>query len=272
MKHTDIIQKTLSKSKISDIKYLEQGITNDNYFLLVDQKPCVIRIPKKGNDTLFDYAYEEKVLQMVAPLGIDVPLIYYNASTGIKVTEFINNAAHFESPYIERAADLIKTLHQSEIKTGRRYSIKAAFKKYQALVSEPLFDTRFAWHVLDEIENLEYEAILCHNDLVEGNFLFTDSHDYLIDYEYAKDNHPYFDIMSFITENDITDESERERFFQAYFGYSPNQKTRETLLLFERGLHVLWCEWGLAMYCVHQEQIYYDIAKLKYQRLKETYR
>ena len=271
MKPIEKIQKIFIDKDIHNKTYLDQGITNDNYYVEIDQKAYVVRLPKKGNHQLFDYQHEKQVLNLVKDLDIDVPLLYYNANQGIKVTEFIPNADHFEIKYIDRAAKLIKRLHQANIKTGQTYSIQASFKKYQALVKDPVFDTRFAWHCLSEIEALDYEPVLCHNDLVEGNFLFTNNHDYLIDYEYAKDNHPYFDLMSFITENDIQDPTLRAQFYQAYFSKQPDQSTLSLLLLFERGLHVLWCEWGMAMYSLHQEQIYYDIAALKYKRLCETY-
>ncbi|HEY4537537.1 MAG TPA: choline kinase family protein [Erysipelothrix sp.] len=271
MKPIDKINQLFKNKTIQNKHYLQQGITNDNYYFEVDNQARVIRIPKKGNQQLFDYHHEEQVLHLIAALDIDVPLLYYNANNGIKVTEFIPNAEHFDIRYRQRATLLIKKLHQAKIKTGKIYSIKNSFKKYQALIKNPIYDTSFAWSVLDEIENLNYEPILCHNDLVEGNFLFTKNHDYLIDYEYAMDNHPYFDLMSFITENDIQDQKAREEIYLTYFGHLPSAQEQATLLLFERGLHVLWCEWGMAMYELHQEQIYHDIAALKYQRLKETY-
>ena len=35
---------------------------------------------------------------------------------------------------------------------------------------------------------------------VDGNILFTKENVYLIDYEYAADNDPLFDVMSFLSE------------------------------------------------------------------------
>ena len=44
---------------------------------------------------------------------------------------------------------------------------------------------------------------LCHNDFVQGNILYSDTKDYLIDYEYAAKNDYRFDIASFFSENNI---------------------------------------------------------------------
>lgn len=75
--------------------------------------------------------------------------------------------------------------------------------------------------------------------------------------------------MSFITENDIVDPHLRNVFYEAYFGRRPSQKELDKLYHFEIVHHVLWCEWAMMMYNLHHQEIYKDIASLKFQRLNE---
>lgn len=260
------------KEEPQSIKYLEQGLTNDNYLLEFKDKKHVLRLPKKENADLFDYHLEEAVLEKIKPLDLDVPLLYYNAENGIKLSEFIENAEHFSLKYLVEATKLIRKLHDSNLSSGRVYDIVQMFNKYKKYDDNPLFDTRFAYPYLEKAKALsKKESKLCHNDLVEGNFLFTDKRSYLIDYEYAKDNHPYFDIMSLITENDIQDPKDRELVYTTYFERTIDKETRDELKIFEIAHHVLWGEWASFMYHQKQEQIYHDIAALKYKRLCEVW-
>ncbi len=276
MKHLEQekIQKKLEKSlgqTVEDFHYLPQGLSNHNFYAKTADKEYVLRYPKKANESLFDYHLEAQILEKVEGVKINVPTLFFDPEKGVKISPYIPNAKHFSLEYLDRACDLIINLHQAKIKTGVHYDIVEEFEKYQDFPGEPLFDTSYALDNLYYVQSLDDEKILCHNDLVEGNFLFSDEGDYLIDYEYAKDNHPYFDIMSFITENDIQDKEAREHIFQRYFGRSPNKDERHKLLAFERALHVLWAEWASYMYYHHGDEIYYEIARLKAKRLKETY-
>lgn len=270
----DTLKKTIKKyydTEPLSIKYLEQGLTNNNYLLEFEDKKHVIRIPKSENAALFDYQLEQEILEKIKPLDLDVPLLYYNAESGIKLSQFIENADHFKRKYLVEATRLIRRLHDSKLSAGKKYDIVEMFNKYKQYDEEPLFDTSFAYHYLDKAKKLnQVETVLCHNDLVEGNFLFTKERSYLIDYEYAMDNHPYFDIMSFITENDIQDLDDRELVYETYFNRPIDNEIREALKIFEIAHHVLWGEWASFMFHQNNEKIYYDIAKLKHQRLCEA--
>lgn len=250
-------------------EYIPTGLTNDNYKVVLKNKTVVLRIPRAANQDLFDYGLEALILEKIKPFGLDSQLLYYNKISGVKCNEYVENAHYFKPEYIERAALLIRRLHDTHLVVGKGFDVRAKFHQYKTKNHAPLFDTGFAHHVIEEIEL--HNVRLCHNDLVLGNLLFTPSHDYLIDYEYAADNDPFFDVMSFITENDIQDPLLRERFYTVYFDGPPSSKQRERLHKFELIHHVLWCEWAMMMYDMHKDPVYKEIAALKYQRLLECY-
>lgn len=264
------IKKLYPKKPLS-VHYLERGLTNNNYLLVFKDEKHVLRLPKKENAQLFNYPLEKEILEKVAALKIDVPLLYYNADNGIKITDFIQNADHYKREHLKEATRLIRKLHDAKIISGEKYDIVAMFHAYKQYDEDPLYDTSFAYKYLDKAKELSQSiSILCHNDLVEGNFLFTKDHSYLIDYEYAMDNHPYFDLMSLITENDIQDKEDRKLIYQTYFEKEPDEKVLEDLKIFEIAHHVLWGEWASYMFHQNKEKVYYDIAKLKYKRLLEV--
>lgn len=267
-----IVEKTIQKifnEKPKSFEYIEHGLTNDNYVVtLNDRRKVVLRIPRYENKGLFDYKHEAKVLEIIKPLNLEPKLLYYNKLTGVKCSEYIENSSLYQDQYIKRAAILIKKLHAKKLKSNETFNIKDTFNEYKSRIKKPLYDTSFAHHYIDDL--VIEETILCHNDLVQGNLLFTEDKDYLIDYEYAKDNDPFFDLMSFITENDIMDRELRQVFYDTYFERELTQHEKEKLKHFEIVHHVLWCEWAMMMVELHGDAIYKEIADLKYKRLIET--
>ncbi len=262
--------KKIADHPIERITYIETGLTNDNYLVDIGRKQIVIRIPKVGNELIFDYRVEAKVLNLIKPLKLEPNLYLFDPKTGVKITEYIPTTKHFAPQYIEEAADLIRKLHQSKQTIGIPFKLVEEFEKYRAATKQNFHDLSLATDYLYRADQYDDERILCHNDLVEGNFLFTPAQEhYLIDYEYARDNDPFFDLMSFITENDIQDLTLRDRFYRRYFGRTPTIEEYLKLRDFEAAHHVLWCQWGMMMHGMHGDKIYREIADLKYRRLTE---
>lgn len=265
MKTTLIIEEILKETPLA-LQYIPSGLTNHNSIVTLRDRQVVIREPKPENAHLFNYALEQKILDKVRDLDTD--LIYYDSKTGIKISEYIPEAEVYQVKYLIRAAKLIKKLHEKRIIIGESFNLMTSFDEFQ--VKNSIYDLKAYSHILESTMAYNSEMILCHNDLVQGNFLFTDKKDYLIDYEYACDNDPFFDIMSFITENDIQDPEQRNSFYREYFGQLPNEEQQQKLKLFECSHYILWCQWACFMYETHHEPIYKEIADLKYQRLLEN--
>ncbi|QIK57361.1 phosphotransferase family protein [Erysipelothrix sp. HDW6A] len=267
MKRKERLQQILNKEIICYRK-IETGLTNDNYYVETADGECVVRCPKPENQVFFDYKHEAKVIQLLEPYKLDVPVYFYNENTGLKVTQYIHDVHTFELPYIEDAADLIKRLHHATIQSGKRYNIKEQYEQYHEHITKFIHDLSPYEHYIDDVVSVSSNWCLCHNDLVEGNFLFGSEGNYLIDYEYACDNDPCFDVMSFLTENNIMDTPNRNRFYKSYYGFIPEGKLLKKLDIFENGLNVLWCAWAQMMYSKYEESIYKEIADIKYSYLK----
>lgn len=271
MKTTESIQTILDKVT-HEGKLIPSGLTNDNYIVKHDNKAYVVRLTRKENRHLFNYDLESRIIDMVAPLNLDVPTLFYDRETGVKITEYIENAKPFELDSLVRATNLIRTLHNAKLECGTRFDLVGVFESFKKDLENPIFDLEPFIHYIHDAKSISRNWTLCHNDIVKGNLLFTSDQSFLIDYEYACDNDPLFDIMSFITENDIQDKNDRMLIYETYFGSKLNQETMERLFTFECAHHVLWCTWAMRMMQVDGRSIYKDIAVLKYQRLLKCIR
>jgi thiamine kinase-like enzyme len=61
------------------------------------------------------------------------------------------------------------------------------------------------------------ETVPCHNDLLTANFLHDGTRLRMLDWEYAGDGDPYFDLANLASNNGFADDQE-ERLLAAYFG------------------------------------------------------
>lgn len=247
------------------------GLTNNIYKGRIGNEIVAIRIPKEETKMLSTFDNEKNVLPLIKELELDVPELHYEPDTRVRITRWIANAKEYQECHdenkIERVAHMLKKLHQANIITGHVFDCESLFKEYQSHIKTPLYSFDDFTHILLDLKTINNPRILCHNDLVSGNLLFTTDRDYLIDYEYAKDNDPLFDIMSFFTENNITDPMLRNRFYSEYFGEPCTPIQLQQLHTYECFHNLLWCAWANMMADLLNENIYFDIARDKYNAL-----
>ena len=246
------------------------GLSNDIYCAYINNTKVAIRMPKQ--DIAKHLSNEASVLALIKQTDLDAIELYYDPKTRIRITKWIDNYQEFKDfdskdKYI-RATRLIKKLHNYKFKVDHEFN---AFEKYKAFkndIKNPLLDYEKYEACFKEFSELDEEYILCHNDVVSGNMLFSEDKDYLIDYEYAGMNHPYFDIMSLITENNIDDEAIRGTIYAEYFGHQVDEETLKKLKIIENVQNLLWAAWANMLYDSRKEEIYLMIFNDKFEHLK----
>lgn len=251
---------------------MNKGLTNHNYLLYVNNNTYVLRIPRHDSENIVDRKHEKEAISYVKDLNIDVENIYFDEQSGYKITLYHKNLYEFENcPFenkIERVAETMKKLHHKNKLISYDFEPVKKYEQYVSHIKHMIYPLKNYENILNEIKHLDSKKVFCHNDWVSGNILFSNEHTYLIDYEYGSNNNPLFDVMSFITENNITDESLRERFYKVYFD---KDIPYHELSLWETFHNLLWCAWANMMYDSRNEEIYKTIAKEKYDALCTSY-
>ena len=222
--------------------------------LILEQKPS-------KNNTIIKY--KNILLTKTTHYKSNYSTIYFDEISGIKITKYIEDVFEYETcPYedkIERCAQLMKKLHTLSAPNFPFEPFKT-LETYRSLVKKPLFDLSIYEESIKEVQSFKNKDVLCHNDFVSGNILYGKDRDYLIDYEYAAANDPLFDVMSFLSENQIFDKDLRMRFYNVYFE-EINEEIMHQLYLWEMFQNVLWCNWAMMMYESRKENIYKEIAE-----------
>lgn len=247
------------------------GLSNDIYTAVINEKKVAIRLPRKDLSNLLN-VNESVILPLVRTIGLDVNELYYDATTGIRITEWVEDTSEFKDLKTEdrylKACALIKEFHRHPYHTTRRFDLLKLYSYFTQKIKVPLLVYPHYEKVLADFAALEEKPVFSHNDLVSGNMLFTTERAYLIDYEYAGMNHPYFDLISFITENNIDDEKIRQTIYAYYFDNNYNAALLNELTIIEAAADLLWAAWANALYDSRQNVVYLDIFNDKYRHLR----
>ena len=73
------------------------GMTNKNYKVNIKGKYYILRMPGTGTQDMISRSNENNNVHLVDSLGIDSKITYFDEETGIKLSEFIEDAETLNS-------------------------------------------------------------------------------------------------------------------------------------------------------------------------------
>ncbi len=218
------------------------GMSNYTYLVHVKGNPYVIRVIGEGGEPLVNPVVEKKHLDLIKDLNISSEVVYFDEKTGIKVSHYVDgeplSVAFTDADYAEVAATL-KKLHQSKI-AGADYDLKGRLRKYEKLLKAPPSHTyhmlKMYWLKLyDELYQHETK-VFCHGDAQRSNFVKGKDKIYLLDWEFAGLNDPYYDMASFGT----IGSDEAEKLLTVYLGKKPTDKSIRRLNFYKMFQMLQW--------------------------------
>lgn len=242
---------------VRSIKPISKGVTNTNYLV---NEHYVVRI-KSEKEHFYKYKNEKEILHLTSNLFLSEYVTYLDRD-GNKVSEYIPNAHTFkgENNEIIAVAKMLKKLHSAEIDSKIKFKPLKRFYYYQNKSDGEKFQ-----HEETVIKNMKklydkYPLVMCHNDVVDNNLLFSKNASYLIDYEYAGKNIYLFDLASFLSENGIKDKRKVKLFLSTYGFPLNNIDELQQMIMF---LNLLWYYWALERYQTTKKKIFSEIADNK---------
>lgn len=258
------------------------GLTNKNYKISVDGKDYIFRIPGACTEIMINRREEEVNNQKASDFGFNAKCIYFNSESGVKITEYIENAETLNSDTcrtkenLKLVADILKNLHNSDINFKNKFDYILELTKYEDLViDKKYFDyyksyDEMKMNFLNSFEKFrkfnELELKSCHNDCVCENFIRSNEKIYLVDWEYSGLNDPAWEFASYIIENKLScDES--EYLLKEYYGENIPYAKIEVLEIFQ---DLLWSVWSIAKCCKGEDYLDYGIDR--YNRFVENYK
>ena len=184
------------------VREFSSGLTNRTFLVAADKGQAVVRINSVDSLKLgINRQREGKILHCLQTTGL-VPEIYYN-DQHIMVSEFIEGS-RLSGKSLENA-QIRDSLHMalSQIQSIKMPGEKPRnYLQYCRDYLDQLSDKTLSTAVTEQIESVasavdndDWQAVICHHDLVPDNIIANDRGLFIIDWEYAALGHPRLDFL-----------------------------------------------------------------------------
>jgi thiamine kinase-like enzyme len=234
------------------------GLTNQNYKITTPAGTFVLRIPGAGTSEYISRENESLAARITSEIGVNAPLIYFDARDGVQLTRFIEggitmNAERFRDlGSVRRAAQSLRRVHDCGRPFKNRFELFQMIDEYLDMLGKkdaPLPDgyhdvKREAEAVRKALNMRPLPIVPCHCDPLAENFLDTGKQVYVIDWEYAGNNDPMWDLGDVSVEAGFGPDQD-EALLQAYFDGAPTANDRGRMVLYKAMCDLLWTLWGI---------------------------
>jgi thiamine kinase-like enzyme len=240
---------------------LSGGLTNANYRVVVDGRPCFVRLPGAASELLsIDRDNEAHNTAAAASVGVGPRVLHRLPGSNVLVLEWLegrtmSNAAFSAPEMPERVAEVLRRLH-----AGPRFRLDFDMFRlapaYLRLVDERdiAIPDGYREH-LPLVERIAaacarrpLPSLPCHNDLLAENYLDDGRRLRIVDYEYSGNGDPTFELGN--TCQELGWEADRqERLAAAYFG------RRSQPLLARMRLQMIMSDVGWTLWAAIQARI-----------------
>jgi thiamine kinase-like enzyme len=226
-----------------EIEPLLGGLTNINVRVRVDDRQYVARLSNPSGDLLaIDRIAEYHNSVAAAASGAAPAVADWAPQVGVLVVEWVQGRTLTEQDVADpammrRIAASCRLLHAGP-RFVNDYDVFAVQRRYLDVVTERGF--RLPTGYLDHLPVVEEiraalavrpePTVPCHNDLVPANLIDDGERIWLIDYEYAGNNDPCFELGNSWSESDQSPEL-LEELVTAYFGRPSRRRMARTRLL-----------------------------------------
>ena len=256
-----------SADKISNLSPMQGGYSTRVFSLsTINKRRLVLRVlPKRDSSQDFSkeiYASKENAKRNTAP-----QILYADSNNGILVMDYLEGKVLRDSIYentgekINELAHLLKRSHSIPATHLVRYDIY-----------ERIYNTVRGMHaklparlskLVAAVREIEKEPLLgpevpCHNDLNPNNILESQGRLWLIDWEMAGLNDPFYDLAT-IANFMVLNPKLQKKFLKVYLGKDPSDQQQKR---FAQMRLVSLTFYGTILQKIAQEPIFYKFDQL----------
>lgn len=190
----------------AECQELSDGLTNSTWLVSVAGRRAVLKVDTAPRSAPYNDRLAEKDIQMSAACaGLANAVLY--AEECVYLTEYIDGNVWLPScldknDNLEMLARSLRKLHSLPL-TRRSFDAVDAARRYSGKIDVGKPD--IAEHCLNIVKKMHAPQNLCccHNDLVAANIITTPEVRFL-DWEYACDNDPFFDLATVVAHHELT--------------------------------------------------------------------
>lgn len=207
------------------IEELRGGLTNRVYKLGRGDEAYVLRLDDEHTDTFgLNRSRELTILRNASAAGLAPDICYANVERGILLSRYIDGRVWTADDLasrvnIEALAEVLRRIHVLPL-SGERFDSVGVSGSYLGKLESRSDLHQFGERCAAIIESADKITLCCccHNDVVAANVIASPNL-VLLDWEYACDNDPMFDLASLIVYHEL-DEATVDVLLNAYAGGS----------------------------------------------------
>ena len=203
--HLDLLKKVLGDDA-HVVSELVGGMMNEAYIVKNGNDRFVYYISTAQANEMVDRHLEKETQNIAYELGLTSENVYFDLEKGIKINRFLegNSLNQINTFDYKKVAELLAKYHYSKKKASAYYDPLTRLENYkkEALTHTDKFEPEF--YKLYEIVQKNRDFLLsqpiglAHNDAQKSNIVKCDDGKYyIIDFEFAANNDPIYDIGTF---------------------------------------------------------------------------
>jgi thiamine kinase-like enzyme len=233
------------------------GLTNRVYRVADSAREVVMRLPGKGTEAYIDRAAEAVDARAAAAAGVSPPVLHFG-DDGVMLTGYVAGATMTAEAFasrdgaVERAARAFRLLHDRAAPFAGRFELFAMIDDYLGVLARHGATLPEGYHavvaeagaVREALDRADIPLAPCHCDPLCENFLDTGTRMWIVDWEYAGNNDPLWDLGDLSVEGAFTDAMDA-RLLAAYFGRPPSPAEHGRMVIHKAMCDLLWTLWGL---------------------------
>ena len=237
------------------------GLTNRNYKISCERGRYVLRLAGEGTGDYIDRKAELCNASIASEAGVNAEIVHFNVDSGTMICRYIDNArtmdieAFRNLDAVRRTGRAFRQLHDCGEEFQGRFELFEQVDQYLAVLKDLNAELpegfsevqQDAEAVRDALSQHDLPSKPCHCDPMVENCIDNGNQMYIIDFEYAGNNDPMWDLGDLSVEGAFTEEQDKV-FLEAYFGREPDTFDTGRMVMYKAMCDLLWTLWGVVQH------------------------
>ncbi len=237
------------------------GLTNRNYKINCERGNFVLRLAGEGTGDYIDRKAEFYNASIASQAGVNAEIVHFDVETGTMLCRYIDNAKTMDIEglrdlnALRRTGKAFRQLHDCGQDFQGRFELFEQVDQYidvlrglNAELPEGFAEVqKDAEAVREALGQHSLPSKPCHCDPMVENCVDNGRQMYIIDFEYAGNNDPMWDLGDISVEGDFTAEQD-SIFLEAYFGHNPGTFDVGRMVMYKAMCDLLWTLWGVVQH------------------------
>ena len=234
------------------------GLTNRNYKIATGGERYVLRVAGAGTGDYIDREVEERCARIAADAGVNAEVLFFDAADGLQLCRYIDGSVTMDGERfkdlgaVARAAKAFRRIHTCGRQFPTRFELFAMMDEYLDLLRRKRAEIPDGYgqvQIQAEAVRAALDAnpaalVPSHCDPLAENFLDTGERMYIVDWEYAGNNDPMWDLGDLSVEAGFGADQDAALMAAYFDGAAPAEQVGR-MVLYKAMCDLLWTLWGV---------------------------